>query len=81
MTMTTLTSRDEVTLVGAADHYPEGNSVASFSPRASTLAIGTLRPEPLAVSGRSGSGSGDELLAWAGGGSDQIAAARMIENR
>ena len=74
----TLTAAAEVTsgrIVVAEDHHPEGGLGSAVADALLAAGQRDLQLTPLAVSGMPGSGSGAELLAWAGIDADHIAAA------
>jgi transketolase len=62
-------------IVVAEDHHPEGGLGAAVSDALLAAGASNLRIARLAVRGMPGSGSGAELLAWAGIDADHIAAA------
>jgi len=62
-------------IVTAEDHHPEGGLGAAVADALLGAGQQNLRLTRLAVSGMPGSGTGDELLAWAGIDADHIAAA------
>ncbi len=62
-------------LVVAEDHHPEGGLGSAVADALLAAGQQNLRLTRLAVSGMPGSGTGDELLAWAGIDADHIAAA------
>jgi transketolase len=59
----------------AEDHHPEGGLASAVTDRLLAEGPATLHLEHLAVREMPGSGSGDELLAWAGLDGEHIAAA------
>ena len=74
----TLTAAAEVTsgrIVVAEDHHPEGGLGSAVADALLAAGQRDLQLTRLAVSGMPGSGSGAELLAWAGIDADHIAAA------
>ena len=74
----TLTAAAEVTsgrIVVAEDHHPEGGLGPAVADALLAAGQRDLQLTRLAVSGMPGSGSGAELLAWAGIDADHIAAA------
>jgi transketolase len=62
-------------IVTAEDHHPEGGLGAAVADALLAAGQQNLHVTRLAVSGMPGSGTGDELLAWAGIDADHIAAA------
>jgi transketolase len=62
-------------MVIAEDHHPEGGLGSAVTDALLTAGQSDLRLAHLAVRGMPGSGSGAELLAWAGIDADHIAAA------
>jgi transketolase len=62
-------------IVVAEDHHPEGGLGAAVADALLGAGQQNLHLTRLAVSGMPGSGTGDELLAWAGIDADHIAAA------
>jgi transketolase len=62
-------------IVVAEDHHPEGGLGAAVADALLGAGQQNLRLARLAVSGMPGSGTGEELLAWAGVDADHIAAA------
>jgi transketolase len=62
-------------IVTAEDHHPEGGLGAAVADALLAAGQQNLHLTRLAVSGMPGSGTGDELLAWAGVDADHIAAA------
>ena len=62
-------------IVTAEDHHPEGGLGAAVADALLGAGQQDLRLTRLAVSGMPGSGTGDELLAWAGIDAEHIAAA------
>ena len=62
-------------IVTAEDHHPEGGLGAAVADALLAAGQQSLHLTRLAVSGMPGSGTGDELLAWAGIDADHIAAA------
>jgi len=62
-------------IVVAEDHHPEGGLGAAVADALLAAGQQNLHLTRLAVSGMPGSGTGDELLAWAGIDADHIAAA------
>ena len=76
-----LTAAAEATggrIVVAEDHHPEGGLGAAVIAALVEAGVSGLRLEHLAVRGVPGSGSGPELLAWAGIDADHIAAAARV---
>jgi transketolase len=74
----TLTAAAEATsgrVVIAEDHHPEGGLGSSVTDALLAAGQKDLSTEHLAVRGMPGSGTGEELLAWAGIDADHIAAA------
>ena len=78
----TLAAAAEVTsgrIVVAEDHHPEGGLGSAVADALLAAGQRNLQLTRLAVSGMPGSGSGAELLAWAGIDADHIAtAARQL---
>ena len=68
-------------IVVAEDHHPEGGLGSAVADALLSVEQADLRLTHLAVRGMPGSGSGEELLAWAGIDADSIAAAarQLIE--
>jgi len=62
-------------IVVAEDHHPEGGLGSAVADALLAAGQQNLRLTRLAVSGMPGSGTGEELLAWAGVDADHIAAA------
>jgi transketolase len=62
-------------IVTAEDHHPEGGLGAAVADALLAAGQQNLRITRLAVSGMPGSGTGEELLAWAGIDAEHIAAA------
>jgi transketolase len=62
-------------IVVAEDHHPEGGLGSAVTDALLAAGRSDLSLVPLAVRGMPGSGSGAELLAWAGIDADHIAAA------
>ena len=62
-------------IVVAEDHHPEGGLGSAVADALLAAGQRDLQLTRLAVSGMPGSGSGAELLAWAGIDADHIAAA------
>ncbi len=62
-------------IVVAEDHHPEGGLGSAVAEALAADWAGPLRLVHLAVRGMPGSGTGDELMAWAGIDADHIAAA------
>jgi transketolase len=62
-------------IVVAEDHHPEGGLGSAVADALLAAGAQNLRLTHLAVSGMPGSGSGEELLAWAGIDADHIATA------
>jgi transketolase len=62
-------------IVIAEDHHPEGGLGSAVTDALLAAGQSDLRLTHLAVRGLPGSGSGSELLAWAGLDADHIAAA------
>jgi transketolase len=62
-------------IVVAEDHHPEGGLGSAVADALLAAGIQSLHLTRLAVDGMPGSGSGEELLAWAGIDADHIAAA------
>jgi transketolase len=61
--------------VVAEDHHPEGGLGSAVTDALLAAGRSDLSLAPLAVRGMPGSGSGAELLAWAGIDADHVAAA------
>jgi transketolase len=83
---TTLTASAEATsgrIVIAEDHHPEGGLGSAVTDTLLGAGHSTLSIAHLAVRDMPGSGSGEELLAWAGIDADHIAAAgrQLIANK
>jgi transketolase len=62
-------------IVVAEDHHPEGGLGSAVADALLAAGVQNLRLARLAVTGMPGSGTGEELLAWAGIDADHIAAA------
>ena len=74
----TLTAAAEATggrIVVAEDHHPEGGLGSAVADALLAAGLQNLNLTHLAVTGMPGSGTGEELLAWAGIDADHIAAA------
>jgi transketolase len=65
-------------MVIAEDHHPEGGLGSAAADALLAAGVTNLSLARLAVRGLPGSGSGSELLAWAGLDGDHIAAARKV---
>jgi transketolase len=68
--------------VVAEDHHPEGGLASAVTDALLAAGPTSLSLAHLAVRGMPGSGSGPELLAWAGLDADHIAAAarQLLDN-